>query len=332
MKKNKDISVLIPVYNVEKYVEECLTSLLNNTIINQAEIIMDDDGSSDNSMQVINSFLDKHPDLKKKTKILSNPRNKGIAYTRQRLLDEATGEYIIFVDSDDTVAPTYLEKLYSTAKETNADIVQCNYRRITKNNKIEIGSLPINTDPYKNILAKLDNKIPSFLVTRLIKRELIVDNNIKYEDMDVIYGEDEFLLYRLLCHAKLIEFVDEPLYNYIWHKTSVTSSIVKNNLAVSKIKVMNYSEEYILKFYSSDEIKDYILRRKLFTKIYLIFRSNIYKQNEYRKLWPETDAIIKKSNIPYYKKIVLANVPVPSNIILLIVGLIKYQFIYFKKQ
>ncbi len=328
----KNISVLIPVYNVENYVEECLKSVFNNKLITKAEVIIVNDGSSDNSMQVISRILTEYPEYKKITRVINNPGNQGIAYTRQRLIEEASGTYIIFIDSDDTVDSTFLEKLYNKAKEKDADIVQCNYKRISSDNSEDIGILTMDNDPYNNILLKLDNKIPSFLCTRLIKRQLITENNIKYEDMDLIYGEDEFLLYRLLCHAKFIDFVDEPLYHYIWHKSSVTSSIVTKRLALSKIKVMNYSEEYILKYYSSEEIKDYLLKRKLFTKIYLIFRSGIHHQKEYRKLWNETDAIINKSNVPFYKKVVLKNVPIVSNLILLMVGILKYRLEYFKKK
>lgn len=332
MKKNKDISVLIPVYNVENYIKECLKSIFNNTIINKAEIVIVNDGSSDNSMEIVNQVLAEYPSMKEATRIINNPGNQGIAYTRQRLIEEAKGAYIIFIDSDDTVDSTFLEKLYNKAQENDADIVQCNYKRIGADNSEETGTLPVDNTPYNNILLKLDNKTPSFLCTRLIRRKLIVDNNIKYEDMDIIYGEDEFLLYRLLCHAKYVDFVNEPLYHYIWHKSSVTSSIVTKKLALSKIKVMNYSEEYILKYYSSNEIKDYLLRRKLFTKIYLIFRSNKHNQKEYRKLWPETDPIINNSNIPFYKKIVLKNVPLVANFILLMVGVLKYHLDYFNRK
>ncbi len=331
MQYNYEISVLIPVYNVEKYIRDCLTSVFNNTIINKAEIVVVNDGSSDNSMQIINDMNLEYPETFKNIKILNNEINKGIAYTRQRLMNEACGKYIIFIDSDDTIEPTFLEKLYNKAITTDADIVQCNFTRVISDKKID-GELPIEKNPYKCLLNKLDNKVASFLVTRLIKHSIITDNNICFDDEEIIFGEDEFLLYRLLCNSKKIEYVDEPLYNYIYHKSSVTSSIINTKCANSTIKLINSSEPYILKYYNSDEIKNYILRRKLFKRILLVFSTDIYHQKKYNKLWPETNSILKNSNVPFYKKIVLVKIPVLSSIILFTVGVLKYKLDYFHKH
>lgn len=332
MQYSYEISVLIPVYNVEKYIRDCLISVFNNTIINKAEIVLINDGSIDNSMQIINDMSLENPEVFKNIKILDNQINKGIAYTRQRLMNEACGKYLIFIDSDDTIEPTFLEKLYNKAITTDADIVQCNYLRIFSNNNKSIGKLPIENDPYKCLLNKLDNKVASFLVTRLIKHSIITDNNICFDDDEIIFGEDEFLLYRLLCNSKKVEYVDEPLYNYIYHKSSVTSSIINTKCANSTIKLINSSEPYILKYFNSDEVKNYILRRKLFKRILLVFSTDIYHQKIYNKLWPETNSILKDSSVPFYKRIVLRHIPVLSSIILFTVGILKYKMDYFHKH
>ncbi len=332
MSYSYEISVLIPVYNVENYIHDCLNSVFNNTIYDKTEIVIVNDGSTDNSMQIINNMSSENPEAFKNIRILNNEKNKGIAYTRQRLLNEATGKYLIFIDSDDTVENTFLEKLYNKAVATDADIVQCNYSRVLSNNNKIDGQLPIEINPYKCLLNKLDNKVASFLVTRLIKHSIITDNNICFDDEEIIFGEDEFLLYRLLCNSKKIEYVDEPLYNYIYHKSSVTSSIINSKCANSTIKLINSSEPYILKYYNSDEIKNYILRRKLFKRILLVFSTDIFHQKQYNKLWPETNSILNNSKVPFYKKIVLKNIPVLTSIILFTVGVLKYKIDYFHKH
>ena len=117
------VSVIVPVYNVEKYVEKCLQSLVNQTLDN-IEIIVVNDGSTDNSKQIIQAFIKENLDtniiyLEKENGGLSDARNYGMNY--------ATGEYIAFLDSDDYVKNTIYEKMYNKAVEKNADYVECDF-------------------------------------------------------------------------------------------------------------------------------------------------------------------------------------------------------------
>lgn len=130
------ISVLIPVYNVEKYIERCLISLFENTIARYCEFIIVDDCSPDNSMNVIQSVLEKYTNIKENTFLHSHDCNRGSAATRNTALLHSHGEYIICVDSDDWVEPDYLERLYVKANETYADIVVCDlYKEFIHKNK-----------------------------------------------------------------------------------------------------------------------------------------------------------------------------------------------------
>ena len=121
------VSVLIPVYNVEKYIERCLVSVLENTIISDCQIVLINDCSTDNSMMEVNKVLQRYPDLINNVIIDNHDKNQGIACTRNDLLQKAFGEYLIFVDSDDYIEKGYLEKLYTTAKQNDSDIVECDF-------------------------------------------------------------------------------------------------------------------------------------------------------------------------------------------------------------
>lgn len=118
------VSVIIPVYNVEKYIEKCAESLFNQSLI-ELEFIFVDDCSQDRSLLLL-TVLDKYPYRKKQVKILVHENNLGVSQSRQDGLDIATGEYIIHCDPDDWVATNMYETMYMQAKKHSADIVFCN--------------------------------------------------------------------------------------------------------------------------------------------------------------------------------------------------------------
>ena len=111
------ISVLIPVYNVEQYIEKCAESLFKNTIANECEFIFTNDGSTDSSIQRLNTLIEKFPELKNNIVVLQHEKNMGLGATRNTGFDNAKGKYIICTDSDDWVEPDYLEKLFETAEK-----------------------------------------------------------------------------------------------------------------------------------------------------------------------------------------------------------------------
>ena len=124
------VSIIVPVYNVEKYIEKCLNSLVNQTL-EDIEIILVNDGSTDKSQTIIEQYQKKYPDVIK----AYSTKNGGAAKARNYALEHVTGEYIGFVDSDDYISEEMYEKLYNQAKKENADIVCCNYYRVKMEKK-----------------------------------------------------------------------------------------------------------------------------------------------------------------------------------------------------
>lgn len=230
------VSVIVPVYNVEKYIEKCLDSLVNQTL-KEIEIIVVNDGSLDNSQDIIDKYVKKYPN-----KIKSFIKeNGGQGSARNYGLKESVGEYIGYVDSDDYVSLDMFEKLYNKAKEKDADIV------ITRDSKVkEDGRI------YENIFVKkiIDNKENSFfgnmgVCNKIYKRELIVSNNILFKDK--MWYEDLAFTLKLLINANKIEYcIENSLYYYLERSGSTmnNSNINKNlDILIAFDDIINYLKD-----------------------------------------------------------------------------------------
>lgn len=212
------ISIIIPIYNSEKYLKKCLDSIINQTFDNKdIEVILINDGSTDNSSKVAQQYT------KKLNCIYVEQKNKGQSYARNVGIKKATGEYITFVDSDDYIDSTMLEKLYELAKNEKLDIVTCNLSK-DRNGKIEEIKDNVSDDVVKNyVLTKVGpcNMLIKRKFIEKIKFEFPTDLH-KYEDIAIIptFGMEE--------NVK-INHIDEHLYYYYDNTNSVMNSVAYTN-------------------------------------------------------------------------------------------------------
>ena len=203
------VSIIVPVYNVEKYIDKCLNSLVNQTL-NDIEIIIVNDGSIDDSEQIILKYKEKYPSkivyLKKENGGLSDARNFGMPY--------AKGDYIAFLDSDDYVELDTYEKLYNRAIQTDADMVECDFYWEYSDKKIHDTSANYKdeSDMYANARVVAWNK--------LYKKDLIINSGIKFPK-GLRYEDLEFF-YKILPQLKKIELINEPLIHYVQRDDSIT--------------------------------------------------------------------------------------------------------------
>lgn len=203
------VSIIVPVYNVEKYIDKCLSSLVNQTL-NDIEIIIVNDGSIDNSEHIILKYKEKYPSkivyLKKENGGLSDARNFGMPY--------AKGDYIAFLDSDDYVELDTYEKLYNRAIQTDADMVECDFYWEYSDKKIHDTSANYKdeSDMYANARVVAWNK--------LYKKDLIINSGIKFPK-GLRYEDLEFF-YKILPQLKKIELINEPLIHYVQRDDSIT--------------------------------------------------------------------------------------------------------------
>ena len=212
--KNEKISIIIPVYNTEKYVEKSINSILNQSYKN-IELIIINDGSTDNSEKIIKRIIRDNKNIKYK-KI----KNSGVAHARNEGLRIATGKYVGFVDSDDFVSEKMYETLYKTAIKEKSDIVTCAYSKcyidrtvsIYPKDKSVFGKSVIES---KNIFL---NSNP-YITSKLFSMELINKYSIEFEE-DLRIFEDLLFCYKLYLRANKISYVDEVFYNYNCSNTS----------------------------------------------------------------------------------------------------------------
>ena len=225
------VSVIIPVYNVENYIDRCLKSVTNQTI-SDLEIIVVNDGSTDKSKEIINNYLEKFKNIKyyeKENGGLSDARNFGMQY--------ATGEYIAFLDSDDYIELKMYEEMYNIAKKENSDMVECDY--IWEYPKKKRNDIGIIYNGKKEAIEKA--RVVAW--NKLIKREIIESKNIKFP-FGLRYEDVEFF-YKLVPYLNKISFCKKILLHYTQRENSIANTQNTRTKDIFKVleNVINYYKE-----------------------------------------------------------------------------------------
>ena len=237
------VSVLVPVYGVERYIGQCAESLMEQTY-KDVEYIFVNDCTRDDSIGRLNQVLERYPERRSQVRIINHEKNMGVGMARQSGLNAATGDAVIIVDSDDYVAREMIEKLVAKQRSTGAHIVDAGYG-IVRNGVVdkEPLPLPIGDKAYlKTILCQ--NVEPNRIWGRLIMKSLFDENGITFTP-GVDYCEDFSVLPRLLVNGKR-SWVDECLYFYRDdNSNSYTNNITIKN-AVSFLKAQQLVGEYFV--------------------------------------------------------------------------------------
>ena len=235
------VSVIVPVYNVEKYLEKCLSSLVNQTL-EEIEIIVVNDGTKDNSQTIIDKYVKEYP---KKVKGYIK-ENGGLSSARNYGLRFAKGEYIGFVDSDDYVELDMFEKMHNKAINNNYDIVVCDTIEVDENNGNKVykkSNLNYSNNDVKNYLIS-----PPMACTRLYKRfifdELKFEKGIFYEDLNLIPS--------LVLKTVNIGFVEEGLYYYLQRSGSIMKQQLFNDKLLDIFKVLKNNYDLLNDKYSKE--------------------------------------------------------------------------------
>ena len=219
------VSIIIPVYKAEQYIDRCVRALFGQNL-RDLEYIFVDDCSPDRSIDVMEQVLREYPDRQQQVKIIRHQRNMGVGQSRQDGIDEATGEYIIHCDPDDWVEPEMYYLMYDAACRTNADIVVCDYFENTSDSEKNVchGQEDNSLSIFNEIVH---HKLHTSLWNKLVRRDYAIRYRIPagvnlWEDMSVITP--------LLLTAKKIHWLHRPLYHYridnsqsILHKSTTTN-------------------------------------------------------------------------------------------------------------
>lgn len=264
-----EISIIVPVYNVEQYLENCIQSILNQTFKNY-ELILVDDGSTDKSGEI----CDKYEKIDNRIKVIHKD-NGGLSSARNSGLDIACGKYIGFVDSDDSIHPRMYEILYDLIKKHNVDISCCNYRETYSicneyDTNIESAEV-IEMDNIQAINNLYNNDICIRLVVawnKLYSKHLF--NDIYYEVGRI--HEDEFIAHRILHKCKKIVYTNNELYYYLQREGSIMS---KESYKRDVDKILAFSDR--VKFFYKVGLKDMCSKASI---IYIKKFFNIYNEIE----------------------------------------------------
>ncbi|WP_439431965.1 glycosyltransferase [Segatella copri] len=312
------ISIIVPIYNVEKYLNRCMDSLLNQTL-EDIEIIMVDDGSPDNCPQMCNEYAKKD----RRVKVL-HKENAGLGYARNSGLEIAEGEYVAFVDSDDYVDLNMYEKLYNTAKDNNNDAVFCGFKKEFSPNRFieckECDSYTEYTSERMNELLLDFIAAPPHCKSEYIhdmsvwhsvyKRSVITDNEIMFiSERDYASEDIPFQIDFLKC-CNSVGFIPDVFYVYCFNGGSLTKSFKPEKF--EKIQALYH----LLKERTMELDKDSLRAKRLFigyirSMIRLIVSLDIPKAQklEYIKniitasIWEEIKPIYKANFLPIHQRI-----------------------------
>lgn len=277
------ISVIVPVYKVEKYIERCARNLFGQTL-EDMEFIFIDDGSPDRSMEILEKVLEDYPQRKPQVIFLKNEVNSGLPYTRKRGIDVASGDYIIHCDSDDWPDTEMYGKMYDKAVSGKFDMVICGARRVYPDGK----SVSV---PGK---ARSDDLTESLLYHDILHytwNKLIVKSAYKH---DITYptknmSEDTVLITQLACYCHTWGFIDEDLYNYNYSPDSI--SVAWDSM--EKVEQIHANIELVFSFLDSKGLSEKYRRAIMHLKCWTKFAALQLPRNYYVDLYPE-------ANLPFF--------------------------------
>lgn len=214
------VSVCVPVYKVEDYIEKCINSVLAQSLKN-FELIVVNDATPDNSMEVVLALAEKDSRIK----IYNNKENMGLMWSRREGYMRAQGDYIVFLDSDDTLPLDSLQLLYSAISETEADIV-CGQIAYITNCEVSVDKYPnkllYGTDRISVLKSVLNWEVTHNLCGKIYSRKLLQSYNYTtYKG--IVNAEDALLFYQLLANVKKVETISHIVYNYYLYGTSSTN-------------------------------------------------------------------------------------------------------------
>lgn len=276
--KDKKVTIIVPVYNAEENIRFCLDSILNQTAKN-FKVLLINDGSTDNSLKIINDYANKYPDI---FKVLTQ-KNKGVVATRHRGIYEADTEYIMFLDNDDFIDKDYVEVHYNAIEKNKYDIVISGYRRATL------------TEAIFEIHAKNDEWTKYAINApwaRIYRRSLIIENNVKF--LDTVIGEDTFFNLKCYIYTKKIRCIDYIGYNWFYNKESVSNSRQKGLRKECNLLVL-MNNVYELYQNRMDDLVQYFMIRHIIW--YLLFSGASASPSRFMEEYERLFEWLKNKNI-----------------------------------
>ena len=302
-KSNPHVSVIIPVYNSETYIDKCLQSLINQTL-SGIEIILVDDASTDGSLETLRNYERQFPG---KISVIHSTVNQRQGGARNLGIEKAKGEYIGFVDSDDWVAPEMYELLYYEAIKNDSDVCYCRRQQISENGNIDSDDAAyffpvgeVTDEKRKQMLVRH----LTFVQRYIYKRSLFVEHNIRFPEK--LYYEDiliDPLIIPIITH---ISAVNQPLYNYFIHSGSTVTTIndtkYRDKFTVGQLIMDEYKKRGLYEKYRNEINYLYFRKGYIHSAMNYIINSKLPQKKiltALKKELLEVDRTYRTN--PYYK-------------------------------
>lgn len=283
------VSVIVPIYRVQMFIERCAKSLLSQTL-KEIEFIFVNDASPDNSMKILRNVISRYP--KRNIIILEHEHNKGLPAARNTGLSIASGEYIFHCDSDDFVEPDMLLTMYEKAKQTDADIVWSDWYLTFKQNERYMKE-PSYATPYEALRGILSGTMKFNVWNKLVKHRLYTDNKIYFPSGHAM-GEDMTMICLIGC-AKSVSYIPRAFYHYVRINTNAYTQTV-NSKALQDIR---YNVNKVLTFLKdktcpikSEEINFF----KLNVKLPFLISDDKIQYKLWEEWYPEANKYIMLNN------------------------------------
>lgn len=285
-----NVSVIVPVYNAERYIERAIISLMEQSLENVQFVIIDD-GSKDNSFAIIKQVIERYH-ARQHQVILIHRENRGVAATRAQGMELATGDYIIHFDSDDWAENDWLETLYNKAVASDADVIICNFF-VECLNKTLVANENVASSGQDCVKKLLVGDISNSSCNKLVKANLFREHEITFHSKYDM-GEDFFVTFLVFMNAKKVVHINKPLYHYNrLNENSLTKSYSKKALD-DLIGIVGLTEHYLNKANVIDLYANELGVFKLGVKLQFVlhFHNDIERIKLAFDLYPDTNKLI----------------------------------------
>lgn len=291
------ISIIVPVYNVEKYLCRCLDSILSQSMQDYVVFLIDD-GSKDQSGEICDDYAEKD-----KRFVVVHQKNQGVSKTRQKALDMVSTDYVAFIDPDDYIEKDYLEKLYNAADKNNADLVWCDYVENRLNSDTDHPCDLSDMTREGLLRGILDSKFSAVLWNKLFRASIIKGNNICFE-ASLKTAEDILFVSKFVCHSSRFSYVNNVLYNY---------NMSNENSAINTFGTLKFKTDYasmlncliveLKRVGIYEALYPSLINCMLYCKDIFVFDSRYRDFNKYRALFPEVDKHLELlPGLPFFRK------------------------------
>ena len=288
MEQNIKVSILVPFFKVEKYVGRCVESLFTQTYQN-IEYVFVNDCTPDRSMEVVNEYIDKY-NVASKCKVIVHEQNKGISASRNDCLDNMTGDYFLFIDSDDYIDSDMVELLVKAAMRENADIAGCGYVEEYADHSVEHPQRYTNN--HDEMLKAITLLTIKGVMWKLLVRSTIVTTHrdeVRFiPDRNMV--DDYLFCCQIFYYAQRFASVDRCMYHWIQYNpnnyTHTTIFAVESQAAAIRKVEKFYNEKGVINI-----VNEELRKRKFISKLPLLLDKNCIDVKRWRSLFPESNDV-----------------------------------------